>query len=95
MEWIEVSVSDVTKVLCPAATDDLAQPAPLRSARTRSRPTRERAMWALNQLYANGVPAQADVPNSQLCRKVGEKLRENGLPDVKDDTILRAAGRRR
>jgi hypothetical protein len=58
-------------------------------------PSRERALNALNELYPDGIPDQAAKPNALLCRGVGEKLRAANLPGVSDDTILRAAGRRR
>jgi hypothetical protein len=96
IEWIKVFVPDVTRKLCSAATAESVPRAPdKRSATSRSRPTRERAERALKELYPNGVPPQAVVPNWDLCRKVGEKLRQLGLPDVTDDTIFRAAGRRK
>jgi len=40
-------------------------------------------------------PSKADVPNAILCRRVGVKLKNEGRPNVSDDTILRAAGRRK
>jgi hypothetical protein len=63
--------------------------------RARRRPALERAQRVINELYPDGVPDLAAVPNSTLCRCVGAKLKEAKLPDVSDDTILRAAGRRR
>jgi hypothetical protein len=41
------------------------------------------------------VPTEAVEPNAKLCRRVGEKLKHAGLLGVSDDTILRAAGRRK
>jgi len=61
----------------------------------RSRPSRERALRAINEIYPQGVPDEATVPNAILLNKVGEKLNQEGLLGVSDDTILRAAGRRR
>lgn len=58
------------------------------------RPARERARIAIDELYPNGVPNRAAVSNARLCRQVGDRLKTIGLPDVSDDTILRAAGRR-
>jgi hypothetical protein len=66
-----------------------------RKGHGKSRPALERARGAINELYPNGVPGQAVKPNAILCRQVGEKLKQAGLPDVSDDTILRAAGRRK
>jgi len=63
--------------------------------RGRRRPAIERAQSAIEALYSNGVPDQATEPNSALCQRVGAKLKELKLPDVSDDTILRAAGRRK
>ena len=50
---------------------------------------------ALQKIYSDSVPAQSTEPNKDLCKKVGDWLKANGLPSVKDDTILRAAGRRK
>jgi 7-cyano-7-deazaguanine synthase in queuosine biosynthesis len=63
--------------------------------RSKSEPALERARSAFNELYPNGDPGQVAEPNSNLCRRVGDKLKEAGLPGVSDDTILRAAGRRK
>ena len=68
---------------------------PSRTGRRKSKPALERARGAIKELYPNGVPGQAVEPNSDLCRRVGEKLKQSGLRDVSDDTILRAAGRRK
>jgi hypothetical protein len=67
--------------------------APIR--RGKSKPTLERARGAIEELYPNGVPLQSAEPNVNLCRRVGEKLKKSGLPNVSNDTILRAAGRRK
>jgi 7-cyano-7-deazaguanine synthase in queuosine biosynthesis len=64
-------------------------------SRSKSKPALERADGAIRELYPKGVPGQAAEPNANLCRRVGEKLKQAGLPGVSDDTILRAAGRRR
>ena len=58
------------------------------------RPQRERAERAIKALYPNDVPDQASEPNQILLKKVGDWLKDNKLPPVGDDTILRAAGRR-
>ena len=63
--------------------------------RAKSKPALERARGAIEELYPEGVPEQAVEPNAYLCRRVGEKLRQAGLHGVSDDTILRAAGRRK
>jgi hypothetical protein len=64
-------------------------------SRATNRPARERALNAIKALYPSGVPNQAAEPNVHLCRRVCEKLKATGLPGVSDDTILRAAGRRK
>jgi hypothetical protein len=58
------------------------------------RPLRELAERAIKDLYPNGVPDQASERNKILLKNVGDWLEANNLPDVGDDTILRAAGRR-
>jgi 7-cyano-7-deazaguanine synthase in queuosine biosynthesis len=63
--------------------------------RGKSQPALERARGAISELYPSGDPGQAAEPNANLCRRVGEKLKQDGLPGVSDDTILRAAGRRK
>jgi hypothetical protein len=61
----------------------------------RRQPSRERAMQALDALYHGKIPDQDSLPNKILCRKVGEWLKKKELPEVKADTIYRAAGRRK
>jgi hypothetical protein len=63
--------------------------------RAKNRPTLERAQGAIKEIYPDGVPPQSSEPNVNLCRRVGEKLKKTGLPNVSNDTILRAAGRRK
>ena len=63
--------------------------------RERQKPARERAQVELKVLYPNGLPDQATVPNKTLCQQVSEKLKHLKLPGVSDDTILRAARRRK
>jgi hypothetical protein len=65
------------------------------SRRNKSKQAFERACGAIKELYPNGVPGQDIEPNTNLFRRVGEKLKQSGLPGVSDDTILRAAGRRK
>jgi hypothetical protein len=66
-----------------------------RQSRGKSKPGFERARGVIRELYPSGVPAQVTEPNTHLCRRVGESLKQAGLPGVSDDTILRAAGRRK
>jgi hypothetical protein len=97
LEWIELFRADVTSALCSAGKGGVPARKALRETSTRSRraPALERARAAIQALYHGNVPDQAAEPNVKLCRRVGEMLKADGLPDVSDDTILRAAGRRR
>ena len=70
-------------------------PEPQQRRRGKSQPALERARGAIKELYPDGVPGQATEPNASLCRQVSVKLKEAKLPNVSDDTILRAAGRRK
>jgi hypothetical protein len=63
--------------------------------RKRLHPQIENARRAIKELYPGGDPGQASVRNAFLCRKVGKWIKSAGLPDVSDDTILRAIGRRK
>jgi hypothetical protein len=97
LDWIELSVANVTQHLCrPGRQDEAAQDALSDAgAASRSRPARERVLLAIAELYPQGVPTQANEPNASLFRRVGRWLRERQLPNASDETILRAAGRRR
>jgi len=96
LEWIKLFRTDVTNVLCTAGKrgEPAQRASSEKGATSRSRPALERAQRVIKELYPQGVPGQAAEPNAKLCRRVGKKLKEDGLPDVSDDTILRAAGRR-
>jgi hypothetical protein len=95
LEWIEVCRIDVTNVLCLAESHQSVPQTPVtRAARRTSRPTLERAQSAIRELYPEGLPEPRIEPNSNLFRRVGRRLQEQGLPTVSNDTILRAAGRR-
>jgi hypothetical protein len=87
-KWIE-------KEMESASENGVDVPDGAQQSRGRSRPALERAYNAIERLYPTGVPEQAAEPNTILCRRVGETLKNGGLPGVSDDTILRAAGRRR
>ena len=63
--------------------------------RRKSQPALERARGIIKELYPGGVPNQVTEPNVNLCRRVSAKLKESHLPSVSDDTILRAACRRK
>ena len=62
-------------------------------AMDRSRPQRELAERAIRELYGlpQDVPSKSALRNKALCWAVKEHLRKNGLPNVSDESILRAA----
>jgi hypothetical protein len=97
LAWIELSRTDVTNVLCCAGTHgELPQPTSSETGeRRKSGPKLESAQRAIRELFPEGVPEQSVILNANLCRLVGEKLKEQGFPAVSDETILRAAKRRR
>jgi hypothetical protein len=77
-----------------ALTDDKSEPAG-RRGRVKGRPSLERAFRVIAELYPGGVPEPSREPNKNLCRRVGDKLKDDGMPGLSNDTILRAAGRRK
>jgi hypothetical protein len=83
---------DVSGSEPPKKIDSQEQP---QRPRRKSQPAFERARGIIKELYPGGVPSQVTEPNVNLCRRVSAKLKEANLPDVSDDTILRAAGRRK
>lgn len=92
LEWIELSRSDVTTVLL--SSPNTSQPPATsgkRVAKVKGSPLLERARKALAVLYPDGVPDQVAVSNKVLCRRVHDELTDT----VSNDTILRAAGRRK
>ena len=100
IDWIEVASADVTKHLIhagkgnePVAAKGVQERSP--RPRRKSQPASEGARRAIAALYDDGIPDQATEPNARLCKRVAAKLKELGLPQVSDDTILRAAGRRK
>jgi hypothetical protein len=97
LAWIEVCRADVEKILCPRL-GEIAGPhrMPVKTNMAgRSRPTRDRAYQAIQALYPEGVPDPMTLPNALLCRRIGQWLKERGLPGISDDTMLRVTGRRR
>jgi hypothetical protein len=96
VEWIELLKADVTAKLCPAGErgKTVQKASKERSTPGRTRPAAERVLDVLRQLFPQGPPEQAILPNKTLCKQVGERLKAQDLPRVSDDTILRAAGRR-
>jgi len=95
LESIKLDRADVTNALCVAENSAAPTQLAKKVAAHRSQPTRKRAEDIIKELYPEGVPDPTMLPNALLCRHVGEKLKSAALPGVSDDTILRAAGRRR
>jgi hypothetical protein len=97
IEWIEVSGPDVTSVLLASEAGTLPARAelPRPPRRPKTRPALEAARRVIAELYPGGDPGQTTLPNSLLCKAVGAAMKARGLPAVSDDTILRAAGRRK
>lgn len=62
---------------------------------TRAKPKIQNAQEAIKELYPAGVPDQTAEPNKNLIRRVSAWLKESRRHDVSNDTILRAAGRRK
>ena len=93
LDWIELSRTDVANVLCAGGQAE-GTPSP-QTPKTNSRPKIEAARRAIQALHPRDPPDQVALPNKELVWQVSEKLKELGLPDVKADTILRAAGRRK
>jgi hypothetical protein len=62
--------------------------------RSQTGPKRKTALQALAALFPQRIPNAASIPNKLLVRRVAQWIKDNGLPAVGDDTILRAAGRR-
>jgi len=85
--------------VAPHGVDGKASPGGESQGRSRSssknRPASDLARKIIGELYPDGVPEQSSEPNVALCRRVGDKLKALKLRNVSDDTILRAAGRRK
>lgn len=91
-DWIELDREDLAKLVRSIGVAVERRPLqPRRKAQT----AREGARRAVLALFPNGNPDQVTVPNTNLCKCVGAKMKEMGLPNISDDTILRAAGRRK
>jgi hypothetical protein len=64
------------------------------ASQERSKPRQEPVLRVLSQLWPQGPPPdRSELPNAELCKKVHEALPEGVI--VSDDSILRAAGRRK
>jgi hypothetical protein len=98
LDLIELWATDVVKILCSGRNQPpqvQAQPVKPRKSHRHGGPKLERAGRAIRELYPVAIPDQATLSNAALCKRVGEYLKINQLPDVSDDTILRATGRRK
>src|SRR5262249_43364832 len=63
--------------------------------RKRAAPQAEFAARALKAIFPNGLPDQATLPNSYLIRQVRDYFKKVGDRSISDDSILRAAGRKK
>src|SRR5262249_41438556 len=97
LEWTELFRDDVTKVLCSTGRREITEQAAKRTGTRRiTSPALERAREAINELFPQEeLPNQAVLPNRNLCLRFHKKIAEKRLPNVSDDTVLRAAGRRK
>jgi hypothetical protein len=59
----------------PTERDPLGPP---QTALGRSQPERERARLVIDELFPKGVPDQAVLPNGDLIKQVGKRLKERG-----------------
>jgi hypothetical protein len=94
LEWIELFVPDIIERFGGAQQRGKASRS-IKPAAAKGQPTFDRAKRAITELWPDGPPEQAVLPNKKLVGLVEEKLKELGLPRGSPDTILRAAGRRR
>jgi hypothetical protein len=93
--WVVVSKADVNSLLRPAPRDMSALAAPLRKNRRKKRsPEVERAKIAFDELYPKGDPSNTMVRDIVLLGEINDRLKAKGLPAVKIDAAMRAAGRR-
>jgi hypothetical protein len=100
LAWIELTFKEFTEwlVVHGYAKPKFWKPLPptdqLKAAKP-GRPAIERAQRAIETLFPDGLPGQALLPNKILCGRVVEWLKKSDLPKISNDTILRAAGRRK
>jgi hypothetical protein len=99
---IEAQRDDVTEV--PFSENDqqvlapTIPPGPIQPGRKKNARKLELVRRAIQQAYPEGVPDQVEESNKSLCQRVVEELKKltpAGKSDVSDDTILRAAARRK
>ena len=100
LAWIELTFEEFTNWLLAEgyAKTKFWKPLPATNQLKRAKrggPSIERAQRAIEMLFSDGVPDQALLPNKTLYGRVGEWLKTSGLSKVSNDTILRAAGRRK
>jgi len=97
LDWVELSRTDIERIFGdpPTRGDSKLPSSGGRQRVSKSGPSLERAKRVIGELYPRLPPDQATLPNKHFCSHVRAKLKELKLPDVSDDTILRAAGRRR
>jgi hypothetical protein len=63
--------------------------------RTRAQDMRDVAGQAIATLWPDRRPTRAELPNKRLCDTVKKQLEANSIAVPSEDTILRAAGRRK
>jgi hypothetical protein len=82
--------------ITPSATDTsrLDPVAVHPSTRSKSSAKRQRASRALKEAFPDGVPDKDHMTDVEVCRRVQEVLGK-AAENLSDDTILRAAGRRK
>jgi hypothetical protein len=95
--WMEVALPEsLTRMLDAGNANAQPDGGPSEQRRLpRSQPERERAKGALAALYPKGVPDQGTLSDAWLYKAVGDWCQRNKQPDIKRDTLLRAAGRRK
>jgi hypothetical protein len=97
--WASVTVSrvDLEREFSRSAryAETPSGAAPKSEGRKPRQPLRQAAAREIFELYEGGVPDQTTVRNAKLCRDVGNLLKQKGITNISDDTILRAAGRRK
>jgi hypothetical protein len=99
IDWIELSREDIINLINLAGGHE--QPSAKvfdekpTHHRRKTQTAREGARRAIRALFPADLPDQVTEPNAKFCKRVGAKMKELGLTNVSDDSILRAAGRRK
>jgi hypothetical protein len=91
LAWIELSSSDVTRVIIGNRNSATDQPIPQPNS---SRPARALAEKALLEIFQGKIPDRTEMTDQELCGKVQEWLKNTKHRKVGCDSIWRAAGRR-